>query len=60
MVSVKKVEKVLKLTNTKFLGDGSVLKKIEEFSKQGVEKGFFKDGQKLGGVIPRLNRENDA
>jgi hypothetical protein len=43
MVSFNKKEEVLKLTNKKCLSDESVLKKIERFSKQGVEGDFFVD-----------------
>ncbi len=43
MVSANKDSKILKLTNKKFLSDGSVLKKIELFSSLGVEYEFFKD-----------------
>ncbi len=41
MVSVNRSDTILKLTNRKFLADGSVLKKIERFSEQEVEKNFF-------------------
>ncbi len=44
IVSVNWKEKELKLTNKKCLVDGSVLKKIERFSKQGVGRDFFVDG----------------
>ena len=48
------------LINQKSLADGSVLKKIERFSKQGVERYFFRDGEKIAKVNSRLNRDNDA
>ncbi len=59
-VSVNRVAKLLKLTNQKSLSDGSVSKKVERFSKQGVERDFLKDGQKIAKIIPRLNRWNDT
>jgi hypothetical protein len=43
-VSVNEAEKVLKLYNQKSQADGSVLRKIERFSLQGVERKFLKDG----------------
>ncbi len=55
MVSFNSVARVLKLTHKKLLGGGSFLKKIEIFSPLGVEKDFYKDGQKTA-KIPRLNR----
>ncbi len=39
-VSLNRSDKILKLTNSKFLADKSVLLKIERFSKQGVERYF--------------------
>jgi hypothetical protein len=51
---------VLKLTNQKCLADGSVIEKVELFSKQGLERNILKDGRKIGTIIPRLNRGNDA
>jgi hypothetical protein len=59
-VSVNGEAKLLKLTNQKCLSDGSVLKKIERFSKQGVERDFLKDGHRIARIIPRLNPWNDA
>jgi hypothetical protein len=53
------VAKQLELTNYKLLDDGSVLKKIERFSEQGVEKYFFKDGQRIAKIIARLNQLKD-
>ncbi len=47
MVSVYRKEEVLKLTNIRCLSDESVLKKVERFSKQGVERDFFIDGKKI-------------
>ncbi len=47
------------LINQKCLADGSILKKIERFSKQGVEKYFFKNDEKIAKVNYRLNRDND-
>ncbi len=60
MVSVNSAEKVLKLTNKKCLSDESVLKKIERFSKQGVERDFFIDGKKIATITPRLTGVKDA
>ncbi len=60
MVSSNSSAIVLKLTNRTFSADGSVFKKIERFSTQGVEKDFFKDGHKIDKIIQRLNRSNDA
>ncbi len=60
MVSVNKKEKVLKLTNKKCLSDESVLKKVEQFTKQGVERDFFVDGKRIAKITLRLNRGNDA
>jgi hypothetical protein len=54
-VSVDKVAKLLKLTNQKLLADGSVLEKIERYSLEGVETDFFKDGERMTQMIPRLN-----
>ncbi len=48
------------LINQKRLADGSVLKKIERFSKQGVERYFCKDDEKIVEVNSRLNRDNNA
>ena len=59
-VSVNRTVKVLKLTNQKCLVDGSVLKKIEQFSEQGVERHFLIDGQVKAKIIPRLNSAKDA
>ncbi len=58
-MSVNSVAKQLELTNYKLLDDGSVLKKIERFSEQGVEKYFFKDGQRIAKIIARLNQLKD-
>jgi hypothetical protein len=60
MVSVNIAEKVLQLTNKKCLLDGSVLKKIERFSKQGVEREFFLDGKKIVVISARLTGVKDA
>ncbi len=51
--------KLLKLTSKKCLSDESVLKKIERFSKQGVERDFFVDGKKIAKIIPRLTVVKD-
>ncbi len=59
-VSVNSKNKLLKLTNQKFLADGSVHKKIERFSQQGVEKHFLKDDQVKAKIVPRLNGWHDA
>ncbi len=47
------------LINQKWLADGSVLKKIERFSKQDVERFFCKNDEKIAKVNSRLNRDND-
>ncbi len=60
MVSFNWFQKVLKLTNKKVLSDESVLKKIERFSNQGVERDFFVDGKKIAKIIPRLTGIKDA
>ena len=59
MVSLNKKEKVLKLTNKKCLSDKSVLKKVEQFSKQGFETDFFVDGQMVK-INHRLTGVKDA
>ncbi len=59
-MSVNREVELLELTNQKFLADGSVLKKIERFSDQGVEIHFLKDGQEKAKIIPRLNAWHDA
>jgi hypothetical protein len=59
-VSVNETEKLLTLTNRKCLADGTVLEKIEQFSDEGVTRDFYKDGQKIESIIPRLNRVNAA
>ncbi len=59
-MSVNKAGHVLKLSTRKCLPDGSVLEKIKRFSRQGVERDFLKDGQKIAKVIPRLNLKNDT
>jgi hypothetical protein len=48
------------LTNQKWLANGSVLKKIESFSKQGVERYFSKNDEEISKVNTRLNRDNNA
>ncbi len=60
MVSLNKMEEVLKLTNKKCLSDESVLKKIERFSELGVERDFFVDGEKIEKITPRLTGVKDA
>ena len=59
-VSVNKFAKLLKLSNRKFLEDGSVLEKIEQFSEQGAERKVLKDGQGIAKIIGRLNQASDA
>jgi hypothetical protein len=59
-VSVNRNERLLLLTNQKHLADGSVLKKIERFSKQVVERYFCKNGEKIAKVNSRLNSVKDA
>ncbi len=59
-VSVNQAEKLLILTNRKCLSDGTVLEKIERFGQQGVTGDFFKNGEWIDTIIPRLNRDKDA
>jgi hypothetical protein len=59
-VSVNASEELLRLTNRKWLANGTVLEKIELFSRQGVTRDFLKDGQKIDTINPRLNLRNDA
>ncbi len=59
-VSVNRVTQILTLTNQKCLADGSVLKKIERFSKQGVERYFCMNDEEIAKVNSRLNGDNDA
>ncbi len=59
-VSANREAKILTLTKQKCIGDGSVLKKIERFSKQGVERYFCKNDEKIAKVNSRLNGDNDA
>ncbi len=59
MVSFNSAERVLKLTNKKCLSDECVLKKIERFSKQGVERDFSINGKKIAKISPRLNQSKD-
>ncbi len=56
MVGLNKKTRVLYLSNDKLMADGSVLQKVERFSRQGVERDFFRNGQKKGKIISRLNR----
>ncbi len=60
MVSVSEDEKILMMTNQKFLADGSILKKIQRFSNLGEESLFLKDGEQIAAVIPRLNLIKDT
>ncbi len=61
MVSVHSAGKVLKLTNKKYcLSDESVLKKIERFLRQGVERDFFINGKRIAKITPRLTGLKDA
>ena len=48
------------LINQKCLSDESVLKKIERFSEQGVERDFFVDGEKIAKITLRLTGVKDA
>ncbi len=57
---MNKAERLLKLSNQKWLTDGSVLEKIELFSDQGVEQYILKDGHRIPTLIPRLNQSKDA
>jgi hypothetical protein len=59
-VSVHKEDAVLVLIDQKCLADGSVLKKIERFSKQGLVRIFSKNGQEVTAIIPRLIKKNHA
>ncbi len=59
-MSVNKGATLLVLINQKNVADDSVLKKIERFSKQGVKREFYHDGQNIASIIPRLNRTNDV
>ena len=59
-VSLEREERLLMLINQKTLADRNVLKKIERFSKQGVERYFCKNDQEIAKVNSRLNRDNDA
>ena len=59
-VSANRVAKILTLTNQKRLADGSILKKIERFSKQGVERYFCMNDEEIAKVNSRLNGDNDA
>ncbi len=54
-VSMNRSEALLKLSNQKWLADGSVLDKIELFSENVVDQYILKDGQRIGTLIPRLN-----
>ena len=59
-LSVNKVDRLLELSNQKWLADGSVLVKLEIFSEQGLERVILKDGLMIGTLIPRLNQVKDA
>jgi hypothetical protein len=59
-VTVNREVELLELTNQICLADGSVLKKAERFSEQGVERHFLIDGQEKAKIIPRLNAWHDA
>ena len=54
-MSVDAKARILILVNKKNLPDGSVLQKVERYSKQGLERSFIKDGFDLAGIIQRLN-----
>ncbi len=54
-MSVNKKAKILKLTNKKFLINGSILDKIEVFSDSGAQYDFIKDGQNMAEINARLN-----
>ena len=43
-MSVDAKARILILVNKKNLPDGSVLQKVERYSKQGLERSFIKDG----------------
>ncbi len=45
----------MKLVNTKFQPDRSVFDKVERYSRQGVERSFRINGQKVAAIIPRLD-----
>ncbi len=55
IVSANMDAAILRLTKKKFLIDGSILDKIEEFSDSGARYDFFKDGQSMADIIARLN-----
>ncbi len=59
-LSANRLAKILTLTNKKYLADGSVLKKIERFSKQGVERYFCKNDEEIAKVNTRLNQVNKS
>ena len=48
------------LTNQKCLAGGSILKKIERFSNQGVERYFCTNDEEIAKVISRLNQDKNA
>ena len=58
-VSVKKETQEMRLINSKFLSDGSILQKIESFTPEGVERGLYKDGVRVGDISARLNLTHD-
>ncbi len=59
-LSVNRNELLLILINQKCLADGSNLKKIERFSKQGVERYFCKNDEKIAKVNSRLNQDKNG
>ena len=59
-VSVSKELVTIKLSNIKCLADGSIIKKCERYSGEGIEKNFFKDGENISKIISRLNIRNDS
>jgi hypothetical protein len=45
----------MRLAETKLLVDGTIFQKIESFTSDGVQSGFFKDGVRISDIIQRLN-----
>jgi hypothetical protein len=54
-VSVNPETKQMKLVNTKFQSDGSKLQKIESFTDDGYESGFYNNDVKVDAIIERFN-----
>jgi hypothetical protein len=54
-VSANKRTGELKLVNKRIMEDGSTVQKIESFTFEEVQNGFFINGVKMADVIKRLN-----